>query len=486
MKAKEERKLFKILSTFTVEELKQLGLYINSPYFNKNTKIIQLFEILEEKYIAFATKKITDKELITFLEEDNLKSLILPQKKNVDFRVLMSFLTKLIENYLVQIQFEKNEHLQQRLLLNAFSNRRMSNLFEREYNQVAKENNHTLHDIDFFYHQFQLEDIYFQYKLMQGQSDNTVHKNLSNLLEFLDIYFVTSKLRYANAVKGREAIFGEKYNVRLFEEVLTIIEEKNEWLNTIPLIRCYFYSYQMSHSTQQNNEKYFHLLKDTIIESTAQISPDEARQVYNTLINFCTKNIKKGKTEYLQHLFLFYKQIIQQGYIYVEGYIGPNHYKNAVIAGLRLNEIQWTEQFIENQKQKLEPKFRESVYHYCAATLHFTTQNYGKALTHLLDFKHTDTFDQLNHKALIVKTYYELKYFEAVKSAIDTFRVFLLNNQNALSKNNYDSYRNFVNIMLKFYRIKTGGQKALGAIQKDIENTENLIERQWLMQKTQE
>ena len=95
-------KALEILKTFSPEEIKNFGLFLNSPYCNKSKRVSRLFNSLINFYPDFDSDSLTDE----LLSKDISPSLIY---KCTTMKVIFSKLLKAAENYLIiKNIFEKN------------------------------------------------------------------------------------------------------------------------------------------------------------------------------------------------------------------------------------------------------------------------------------------------------------------------------------------------------------------------------------------
>ncbi len=93
---------------------------------------------------------------------------------------------------------------------------------------------------------------------------------------------------------------------------------------------------------------------------------------------------------------------------------------------------------------------------------------------------------KIDLKNLQLKLYYELGYYEEMRSAIDTYRHFIMNNK-------YISVRykaictGFVNNISVLMKVKLKEEKSnYLQLEKDILTSENIIFREWFVQKISE
>ena len=122
-----------ILNTFSQEEIKQFEDFLNSPFYNKNTKVIQFFNVLKEYHPGFDDEKLTKENLFKELF-GNVKY------KESYIRNLFSDLNILAEQFLHLIHVTNNftyekfvlEEMKSRDLLALI--RKKINTFERNVN----------------------------------------------------------------------------------------------------------------------------------------------------------------------------------------------------------------------------------------------------------------------------------------------------------------------------------------------------------------
>ena len=95
-------KLVSILRTISSKELKYFEEYILSPFFNKNEKVIALFSVIKKFHPEFPEDKVG-------LEQIFVK--VFPKEKidEQKLRYVMTDLTKLLEDFLAYIEFDKSD-----------------------------------------------------------------------------------------------------------------------------------------------------------------------------------------------------------------------------------------------------------------------------------------------------------------------------------------------------------------------------------------
>jgi len=471
-----DSKLISMFQTLTKRELQRFEEYIQSPFFNKNEKVLHLFDIIKEDYPKCNSRQ---------LEKSIVFKRLFPKKKQQDssLRALMSLLTKLLEDFFAHIEYEESGNLKDRLKLEAFSTRHLDKIFDKSYLNLKKQLTKTRQDIDSFYHSFRLVDIVFKYNT--GKGNRKPNDGLQEVMSNLDIYYVTSKLKYTCATITRQNVLDKQYELHLLDEVLQLV--KHPFLQDIPLIQVY-YNMCLLWLTVENSEIYYTKVKELISIHFDAIAISEIRPIYVNLTNYCTQQSKLGHSEYVKELFFLYKEMLDKKMLWMDvdyKYISPHHYKNLVTVGLRVQEYDFIEQFIHQYKKALEPMHQEWIYNYALALLSFELKKYDDAKGYLLRVEFLDYYYQIAYKVLLIKCYYELNENSVLQSSVEAFRIFLMR-QKSISQVNRAGYQNFVNLTKRLLRIKSGGTKKLVNLRTEILAEKQIGERQWLLQKIDE
>ncbi len=123
---------------------------------------------------------------------------------------------------------------------------------------------------------------------------------------------------------------------------------------------------------------------------------------------------------------------------------------------------------------------------YGAAVLDFERGKYEDSLSKISKVGQKFFVYKYDVKILLLKIYYELKEYEPAYGIIDTFSHFLRNNK-SVTELDRDRFGNF----LKFYKNlikaseRSDGYK-VQKMKKQLSDTKNVINRRWLLKKTEE
>ena len=297
----------------------------------------------------------------------------------------------------------------------------------------------------------------------------------------LDVFFILSKLKQACARLNFQQVF-ERDGDEVFEQaVLRAIDDHPDVLDH-PAVAIYHAIYRTL--TDPDDEAHFHQLKDAIGTHHAIFRPDEARDVFIFVQNYCIRRINAGRSDFLSTLLDVYELGLSTGLIYRDDELSPWDFKNIVTLGLRLGRHDWTRTFIDAQAPRLPDDERSNALTYNTANLHFHTGEHTACIQALLTVEYNDVFYQLGAKTLLLKSYYELDAFDPLTALSESFRT-LLRRKKDISDQSKHLYLNFLKILGRLISSHLDRSR-LKAIDSAIDETSPLADRAWLKAKVAE
>ncbi|MCH8331577.1 MAG: hypothetical protein IH946_09410, partial [Bacteroidetes bacterium] len=273
-------------------------------------------------------------------------------------------------------------------------------------------------------------------------------------------------------------VVAAEHEVFLMAEIMQIM--KGHPFDDVPAIAIY-YCILMT-LTEPEKQSHFHELTTLLKEHASKFRDDEAREMYVYAQNYCLRKINTGETDYLSELFALYKNSLKDEFILEERKLSPWSYKNIVATALRLNEFDWVKNFITVYRTKLDPKFRDNAFNYNLARFYFYQQNYNKVLDLLQKVEFNDVFYSLDSRSMMLKTYYELEAIDSLYSLIDSFRLYLWRNK-LISEGHRHNYLNLIRFVRRLTKVFPGDDKKLLQIETDIEQTKQIADKNWLLEK---
>ena len=126
-----EHNIFNLLKEFSDIEIKKLESFLKSPYYNKNNKVLLLFNEIRKYHPHFKSKN---------LAKEKLSKKVNPDLKYNDstLRNLMSGLLKCIEEFLILEEFNKNKPEKLLVLSKSYLEKNQDILFEKNLKEISK------------------------------------------------------------------------------------------------------------------------------------------------------------------------------------------------------------------------------------------------------------------------------------------------------------------------------------------------------------
>jgi hypothetical protein len=467
-------KLISILSTLSRHEFKWFQAYIESPFNNKNQTVLTLFNTIKKHYPDFEEDRVNmEKVFPKVFPGDKFEE----QK----LRYAMTDLTKLLENYLVWIEFDKNTAYKKHLMLKSYDSRKLDKYFHTTLEESKSyQHSYPYRDVNYYFNQHLIEEDEYIHAL--SLSPRSITNSLQKAVDNLDLYYLSNRLRYSCAILNRQGLLQETYNNLFLEEILNFLAKTN--LEDIPSISIYHRISMMY--VEPEEADHYRKLKFLLQEYSNQFLDEEVNDMYTHALSYCARKINAGRLEFQDEMLSLYKDLISKRLIYDSGFISPNKFKNIVTLALRNDELEWTEEFIEEYKDKIAPEFRQSAYIYNLANLLYFRQQYSKSLKKLQTLEINDIYYHLDAKALLLKTYYQLEETEPFFSLTDAFGNYLKRNKQ-ISENQRLAYLNFVKYTRKLMQLRLGSAKLnIDSVRKELHELSAITNLHWLAEKLDE
>lgn len=281
-------KTIDLLESLSATELRRFEKFLDSPFFNTNPAVTKLFN-----YIETGLKKKPVEEL----SKTQAFKLIFGSEKYNEQKIsdLMTYLTRHVEDFLSQINFENKEMLKKSYLLKELRERNKDKHFEsnsREYQKKLQ--NSAVRDQDYYYGAYLLEKEQDHYFIKQGVRKDD--KSLQHRSDNSDIFFLIDKLKNLCEMISRKNIISAEYEFRMKDEIIKYIASNKIYFENIPAIGIY-YNVLLT-LAESENETHFHTLKKVLKKNAGFFTKEEAGQMYGYAQNYCIKKINSGRAEY--------------------------------------------------------------------------------------------------------------------------------------------------------------------------------------------
>jgi len=458
-------KLLSIINSFSKVELNRLSKFIESPYFNSNVEISELYKFVTSKFERGL--EFTKEELwLSFKTNTEFNSLKL--------RKVSSDLLKLVEQYLSQEVYEKNEQLKTNFLLKSVSDRELKKLYSTSLSNAYRASEKSRYkESQYYLHQYQREKGI--YELRKSDLDRSSSSNLKEIIDNLDYFYLAEKVRYLCEILIRENVISMEYEILFRDEIIKHLEKYG--YKDVPLVSIYF---QMYLTLSENEDSYYKL--KALLKKHIEIFPqNEAREIYTSVINYCIKKINLGEDNFLNEFIQLNETLLEKNII-ADNELSPWKFKNIVTVGLKLSKFEWVKNFIERYKNKIPLNYRDNAITFNTAQLFYYQKKYEDLLPLLLQVDYEDFTYALTSKVYTVVTYFELNESETLISNLDSFRTYL-SRKKSIPDNRKKRHQKFISYVKKLLKYQFNKKADLANMRNEISEARNTVAKEWLLEK---
>lgn len=478
--------LISVLKTFTVKEMREFSELVRSPFFNKNQSAIKLIDYLKKCYPAFEHQK---------LEKEKIYKILFGKAEYSEgfMKTITHILTKLSEEYLKQKSLKKMPAYESLLTSKELNKRKLEKLLIKNLSDAAKEM-HTMKlqgERKYFYYKFLLKSIEIEY-VEWSRFKNKNFKDLdgemfSEMVNSLASYFFETALMAYRGVLTRRQVAPVGFDGSISENVISyLLDSENLFINN-PGMRLHLYEVML---LKEKSEKYFYLLKDTLINDSDHIDQDKKFSLITVLQQFCLDKVNSGEKQFLQQRHELYKLALEKGFYKLKShiYFDTLLFGNISLVAIRLKEYDWAETFIEKYKNELPDDSGEVVVAYSRGRLYMERGDVEKALETVGRVKSFMNVPlKITMKNLLLMIYYELSYFSEAEYLLSSHRQFIASVKEQYSEDRYERQINFIKYYGRLLKVKESNSKEnLDDLIVTLRKYPNILENSWLLEKALE
>lgn len=478
----ENSKIVQYIFEFSPAEREKFTQFVHSPYFNQHEKTTELYELI----LAQVNKKKSG------LAPEKVFAQLFPGEvyRQQKLHDLQSSLKKLFNRFYAAQYLEAHPTFSSLLTLETAYQKNQFDFLKNRANQLKKDlQRQDSKDEAYYYANYRMNSIIGYY------GGTFVNRNkpdrLQAMLDNLDRYYILEKLKNSSQTYAHHLLINAQYDWTFLDAVLVYLDEnKAAFANDYSIL---LYQNILLSLRDSENETHYQYLKQLLEQHLDRFNADEQSDLFTFAYNYCILRINRGHSTYQEELFHLYEQGLETGLIIQHGVITEWNYKNIATLGAKLKKFKWTEDFITQYKAYLPQQHRENVYNYNLAYLFYSKGQYEQVLDHLLHVQYTDVKYHLSSSYLLVRTYHKLGNTEALLGLLDTFRLFVMRNKQ-MTGSQKKEYLNFIRLARKLILLKHEYQiyakeersKRFARIRKQIQETEPLINRSWLLEECEE
>ena len=472
-----DSKLYSVLTHFDKIEQNRLRKYVRSPYFNVNEILMAFLDLLFVHINANNKAGDLTKEFIW-------AALYGTESFNdVRFRKLSSDLLKLIEDFLAQEKYEKDDLQKASYLLDAVGESKMTKLHKsaiKSARELLKQQNQK--SAAFYYYKYLIEKN--DYDLSEGELRRSEKSNAEEIINNLDYFYLAEKLRLYNSILSRKSMISHEYHLLFIDEIIDHIDKYQ--YNDIPPVSIYYRQCLTLMQNKNDKDVHYFELKKLVSKHWLQFPLLEASEIYGGLLNYCSRKINQGDSLFLKEFLDTYKEILEKN-ILPNDELNPWSFKNAVQIALRLGEYEWAEKFIQDYNIKLPIEFRENSVSYNLALVYFYQKKYNNVIEKLQSVDYEDMGYNLSAKSMLLAIYYEIDADDALLSIMDSFKTYLHRHKD-IAESRRIPYLNLMKYVRKLLKLNKGSKLEIEHIKKEMEEDRKIgiASEKWILEKLAE
>lgn len=468
-------KTLSLLRALSAWERRHLWEYVKSPFFNKNQKLVTFCEHLYTYAPNFQHPGLDMEELFPHFfpgEKYNHQKL----------RYLMTDFTRLVEGYLAYQKWQADDIGKDLYLLKACADLKAVKVFEEKNRKIKQKLQKSFSKSHTGYtDMLRYVEISYNNTVKLGIKSAHSHQ-VSDVVEALDELFLVNKLRYSCELINQSKVSNRPFDFFLTEELVSKMETEQKMGGALG--KLYYHALLMLQA--KDGHEHYYTFKTLLNERELEIDPRELSDLYICALNYCINQINHNEHQFHQEVFEVYKTLIEKKLIMDEnGRLTLQQYKNMVTVGTRVKEFEWTQRFIETNKQYLKEDEAENAYTYNMAWLETEQGNYRQVKRLLAFVEFPNIFYQLGSRLMLIRTYYELEDFDDLSYLLNSFRMFLRRNKE-LTDDRRKSYLNLIRMLNSLLRYRQGGKISIQELETLLSTYPDVAASTWLEEKIAE
>jgi hypothetical protein len=475
-----------ILSYLSKTEMKELKAFVNSPFFNKNKKIVKLFDTLKLYYPDFKNPKCT-RELIY------IKVYGIENYNDKLMRNLLSEFYKLLELYLFYKE-SRSSSLFEIFTLNGME--RMETLFSKKLNEVEIFYNSEKISNDTYW----LKSLILHSKInyyLSINKQNKIAKDVLHAGEYRIFDLIFSLPITISDMLANKASFSTDYGHNSFDVFLKhfdftgFIKDLDEKDPHYGLLRLQYNISMMLNEKNPESSAHAEEVMNYLRKNYHSLDKSYLSFIFNSLDLFYLRGLRKGK-KLARSLFEMYKfQLEVNSEFYKTLTMSIIEFKNILQTALRLNEIEWAENFVRKYIHFIRDEDKDGLLNYCGALLAFEKKQFEEVIVYINKVKTLHYSFKEYLKVLHIMVCYEFSQIEHFYSLLESFRKFI-NNSNLVSAEKllyYKEFARFANELIKLKISNSAASADLRVLRKEIEESSAanyLLNERWFLDKLDE
>lgn len=295
----------------------------------------------------------------------------------------------------------------------------------------------------------------------------------------LERYLLALRLRQTCTTLAHQRLHkaGDAYEIPHLEEILE--QASSAAFIDDPFIRLYYLVALLQRATPGKAEPTFEQLINGLKLDGHRLNHEDQRNLLLLALNYGLRSANTGWDPAIANTFSLYQLGLDRGILHDRGVLSIFTFNNILGLAIRLKEVAWATDFLDNYRQDLPAKGGSEVTALSRARLALANHEDGAALNHLQQADFKDFIHHLTARILQLKIYFRQDSFTLLHSHISSTRK-LLTRRKGIGYH-LQNYRNIFALANALLKLPPGDKKATELIRKKINATEPCTEKPWLL-----
>ncbi|MBL7809496.1 MAG: hypothetical protein JNN28_16875 [Saprospiraceae bacterium] len=446
----EKTLLGEAFASLSAAELREFGKFVHSPFFNTRASLIDWYDYLSAPEGHEA-----------------------PETDGVKARLAHSALLALLEKYFIYKEKSGSDTSNKILLAGVYRKRNLPRHFQitlREARQGRTQ--HNWRHAGYYQNLLDIEWEQYQFDTAQKRTDSL---NLQATSDYMDLAFLTQKLRLACLAVSHQAVYKTQYDIGLLEATLI----RAESLASEPAIGLYFHCYRFLTLPSEPAEQHFLQFRQMMAQHASSFPKEELRTLFLLAINFGIKKLNESSPGWLRATLDLYRSAIQLDLLLENGQISRFAFTNIVAIAVRAGEADWAESFIHEYRSFLERTWRDATASLNLARVAYARKDYTTALAHLQRSDYKDSINNMVARIYQLKIYYETDEFDLLSSHLANLKNYIRRNTGI--GYHRTNYTHIVQYTEQLMALRFNDAKAVDALKEKIRAEKILTEKEWFL-----
>lgn len=489
--------VFKILSSFSSKELKEFGLFLESPAFAPRKKIKSLFSIIRRDCKKIDESKLDKEKIYKELFSDDFKK---SGYSDATMRHLLYELQLSADKFLVLKGIEKDQALYSAIRRKEYRTRKLDKLYLKALDESEKilDADRTLSS-EYFLNKYNIilerknfESMYSDFLIKRNK--NVGIEEIDDIAKNLTYYFFLELLYLNDGADKYSKRFNNEYEKSFLYQLtqkidiigfVTFLKEGSGTEEAGKLFSIYERFFKLF---EKGDVKEYRKLKKFVLENIDLFGTNSRSHIFFQFVKYCSINMNNedhGK-DFKKELFNIFRLMVDEGYHeHTQGtYFQVDFFRSLFLMGCDEGDLDWTENFVKKFAPELPAEFSETSLHCGLAYVKFGRGDYDGALNSLNKMKNEYFNMEIDKKLLMIKIFYETKAYEQAISLVNSMQKYI-DESKKVSFTLKEKISNFLKLTLKL--IKDSGKVSSRGdstdLRYEIGKKEQLYGKKWLLEK---